>query len=115
MIAKKWLPVLIWMALIFLVSDQPRAAIPAFDRFDLVVKKGGHILAYAILAFLLRRNGLSLPTAVAIAAIYAVSDEYHQTFVPGRTGRALDVVIDGVGITLGVLAHHFRARRRAPQ
>jgi VanZ family protein len=103
------------MALIFFVSDQPKAVIPTFDSLDLLVKKGGHVLAYAILALLLRRTGLSPLVTVLVAVAYAASDEYHQTFVPGRTGRALDVVIDSVGIILGVLVHHARARQRAPQ
>lgn len=114
-LTRMWLPVVLWAGLIFLVSHQPKQAIPAFDAFDLLVKKGGHVLAYAILTILLRRAGLSPRLAASAALAYAVSDEYHQTFIPGRTGRALDVVIDAVGIMLGVLVRQYRSRRTLSQ
>ena len=41
--------------------------------------------------------------AVALAALYAVSDEIHQTFVEGRVGAPLDVGIDTLGALVGVL------------
>ena len=55
----------------------------------------------------------SVIPAVAIAGLYAVSDEVHQTFVEGRLGTPRDVAIDLVGILVGVLAwRRFAGERR---
>ena len=92
-------PVLFWMALIFIASSQsslPSAAEPLADK---VWKKFGHITAYAILMWLLLRTFASdkhLSARQSIAAfamllLYAVSDEFHQFFVPGRTSTWIDV------------------------
>ncbi len=40
--------------------------------------------------------------AGGVAFLYAITDEFHQTFVPGRNGNCIDVMIDGAGI-LGAL------------
>ena len=52
--------------------------------------------------------------ALALAALYASSDEIHQHFVEGRHGAPLDVAIDTVGALAGILAWSALARRRAP-
>ena len=46
----------------------------------------------------------SLIVALALGALYAVSDEAHQTFVEGRVGAVLDVAIDTLGVLTGTLA-----------
>lgn len=115
-----WLPPLIWMAVIFFVSAQPTVpSVPG--RWDLLVKKGMHVLAYATLTFLylraLRGSGLgdrlSRATGAVLALAYAVSDEYHQTFVPGRNGTLVDVGIDAVGVA-AVTIIDWWIRRRSP-
>jgi len=99
--AVRWLPLLLWMAAIYVISDQPDDAVPSFGVWDLLVKKGAHFLAYAILAWLAYRvvENTRHPflTALLITAVYAASDEYHQTFVPGRHGRGFDWIIDCLG------------------
>lgn len=74
---RRWLPLLLWMLLIFVVSGQPKSAIADFGVWDLVVKKGAHVLAYALLAVL---AGRALPRpgyAILWSLAYAVSDELH--------------------------------------
>jgi len=99
------------MGLIFFVSGQPTVpSVPG--RWDLLVKKTMHVLAYAILTWLYlraladrqRRDDGTWMRAVSagIALLYALSDEYHQTFVPGRHGSLVDVAIDGIGV-IGVI------------
>ncbi|MGZ8783093.1 MAG: VanZ family protein [Gaiellaceae bacterium] len=49
--------------------------------------------------------------AFALGVSYAVTDEFHQSFVAGRRGTPLDVLIDAVGVALGLLAWRFVQRR----
>jgi len=85
----------------------------------LFVRKAGHFLEYSILTFLLMNAMLSAKTAgrgkrdykkVAAAAFlvalaYAVSDEVHQSFVPGRSMRAGDVAIDAASSFSAILIY----------
>jgi hypothetical protein len=98
--AARWAPLIIWMALIFLVSHQPKESIPDYGQWDLVLKKGGHLLAYGILAILARRARLNSVGVFVLVVLYAATDELHQRFVPGRTGRVADVLIDFLGAAL---------------
>lgn len=103
---KWWGLVVGWMALIFFLSHQSSLSSGMEFYWDLILRKLAHITEYAILTFLLikafKEHNLSrkqiLFFAVIIAVLYAVSDEYHQTFIFGRQGAARDVVIDSVGI-----------------
>jgi VanZ family protein len=104
-----WLPVVAWAALIFGLSAIP-ALSTGLGTWDLVLRKCAHVTEYAVLGFLLARAlGRELPAFVAGVA-YAATDEFHQHFVRGRHPSPLDVAIDAVGVTLGVLAW-TRARR----
>ena len=110
---KRWLPALLWMAAIFVVSNQPATDLPDFGFFDLLVKKGGHFLAYAILALLVQRawqpGAASWGWALGLTAVYAISDELHQTFIPGRFGSLADVLIDTSGALTALLIAHYRS------
>ena len=110
----RWLPPLFWMAAIFFMSNQPKSAIVQLGMWDLLVKKGAHLTAYALLAWLLLRamRGWRRPYLYAFlfTLAYAVSDEFHQTFVPGRNGAAVDVVIDGLGGLLMLAVGRWRDR-----
>lgn len=93
---------LVLMGLIFFLSAQPELSTD-LGVVDLVLRKAAHIVAFGALALLwwwaLRPlGGAALPLAATIALAYAISDEYHQTFVDGRSGSPLDVAIDAVGI-----------------
>lgn len=84
-----------------------------------MVKKGGHLLSYAILTILwLRPLGRRLPSGKAavlaggVALLYAITDEFHQTFVPGRNGNGIDVLIDSVGILIALWWRRGVERRR---
>lgn len=98
------------MGLIFFVSAQPSLpAAPAW--WDLILKKTMHAAAYGILTWLFLRalrgtwrgDAWIRIVSVVLALTYALSDEYHQTFVPGRQGTWMDVAIDGVGILIVTL------------
>jgi len=106
-----WLPVAAWAALIFALSSIPSLG-TGLGTWDLVLRKLAHVGEYAILgALLLRALGRQrLAAAFALGVAYAVTDEYHQTFVEGRSGTATDVAIDAAGVALGILA--WRRLRR---
>ena len=85
------------MGVIFYFSHQPAGEIPQFGAIDLLVKKGAHFVAYFILAWLAHFALGRWDRALLLTAVYAISDEYHQTFIPGRDGNVVDVVIDCLG------------------
>jgi VanZ family protein len=104
-----WLPVVAWAALIFVLSAQPDLS-TGLGSWDLVLRKLAHLAEYAVLgALLLRAVGMRVPALLAGVA-YAVSDEIHQTFVPGRQGSVLDVLIDSAGVVIGILVLERVAR-----
>ena len=94
------------MAAIFYLSAQPGGDPLAW--WEIVLRKLGHVAGYAALALLwawalapaVRR---AWRPALAIAVLYAVTDEYHQTFVEGRRSAAVDVALDAVGATAAAL------------
>jgi VanZ family protein len=107
-----WAPVVAWAAVIFALSSVSDLG-TGLGTWDLVLRKLAHAAEFGLLGALLAR-ALGRPwTAFALGAAYAVSDEVHQHFVPGRVGAPLDVAIDAVGVALGVLAWRRRARFRA--
>lgn len=120
-----WLPPLAWMGLVFVLSaqpDLPHAPQPWLDR---LVKKASHALAYSALAWLYLRalrhrfrpqysgpqTALRL-VSFGLAVAYAISDEYHQTFVAGRNGRLSDVAVDAAGACGAMLLDWWLERRR---
>jgi len=104
---RKWLPSLLVMGLIFWFSSQPSSDLPNFDWADKVIKKGGHMLGYAMLAWsylnVLDMKPHKRWLAWLFAILYAITDEYHQSFVTGRFPSAWDVFIfDNLGALIGL-------------
>jgi VanZ family protein len=137
---KHWWPVIVWMSLIFFFSTDlfsgtnttsflqpilssllPDVTADQIETIHLIIRKLGHWGEYFILAILnIRALHAELPaqssirraaSAIAIAAIYAASDEWHQSFVPSRSASVVDVLIDCFGATCG--AFWFAWHRRA--
>ncbi len=118
------LPILVWMAFIFTLSSVPGTNVPnLFPCFHHFV----HFVEYSVLAFLcMRAVQRSFPewiythiTAVTmgISIAFAASDEWHQTFIPGRTGQVQTVFVDslyaGIGAAFFWLILIVRKRRSA--
>ncbi|MFH1611782.1 MAG: VanZ family protein [bacterium] len=105
---KNWFLVVVWVGIIFFLSHQPSLQSGFPHYYDFVLRKLAHITEYFILTFLLIRAlaeyNLSkkkiLIIALVLAFLYATSDEYHQTFIVGRQGAIMDVMIDSIGILL---------------
>jgi VanZ family protein len=107
-----WLPVVAWAGLIFALSSVPDLG-TGLGGWDLVLRKAAHLAEYAILGALLARAVISPWVAATLGILYAVTDELHQHFVPGRQASALDVAIDAAGVAVGVVAAGVVAVRLA--
>ena len=132
----------LWMALIFAMSAAPgdlsgmqsgrlarflAACLSPFFEMDaqavgvleILVRKGAHMTEYAVLFLLLRaalgESGVRGEgvKALLLTALYAVTDEFHQTFVPGRGPAALDVAIDTCGALIAWSAARLAGRLKA--
>ena len=110
---KFWMPVLVYLVLIFVLSSSPRLVfaeteIPFFDKFL-------HTIEYAVLGFLLIRglknsrlwlsDGSFILLTVVLATLYGISDEFHQHFVPNRIASLGDVFFDCLGSVIGSIVY----------
>jgi VanZ family protein len=138
---RRWLPALVWAAVIWsfstgwfsgertaaLILPVLAALLPGVTTADLLafhqgIRKLAHFTEFLILSVLLYRalrggqrwNARAAGFAFTLAGVYAVSDEFHQWFVPGRTAAATDCLIDvsGAAAGQGLLAARARAPRR---
>jgi VanZ family protein len=116
----RWGPAILMMVVIFLFSTRPSSELPDFGLWDYFVKKGGHMLGYALLA-LTYWHGLhwepgKMWFAWGLAICYAITDELHQSFVPGRHPSLFDIFFfDNLGAILGLIlwkSVHIVLRRR---
>ena len=131
---KYWLPVAIWMMVIFSASSDrqsgerssrylgplvrwlvPGISEPALDKSVAVLRKVAHVLEYAVLSVLLWRARRGNPDplqpqwnkaharfALFVSALYALTDEIHQAFVPNRGPNFWDICLDTAGATFGL-------------
>ena len=129
---KHWWSVVAWMSVIFLFSTElfsgtntssflqpilssllPDVSADQIATIHLIIRKLGHWGEYFILAILnIRALHADLPaqsrrrriaSAIAIAALYAAGDEWHQSFVPSRSASIIDVLIDCFGAMCGAV------------
>jgi VanZ family protein len=104
-----WVPPVALMALIFFLSAQPDLS-SGLGAWDVLLRKIAHASVYAVLFLLwwrvLRDAGPEprpLAAAWLIAVAYSATDEWHQSFVAGRHGSPLDVLIDAGGASAAAL------------
>lgn len=103
-----WLSVILWAYLIFYLSSLPIPVVSGVGWQEFVIKKSTHMFVYGVLAILLFRalgfNKIQKPgvLAVFLASLYGVTDEYHQSFTPGREPSIRDVAFDTIGAYLAV-------------
>ena len=141
---KYWLPVVLWMGLIFygstgVLSTQrtsriigpllrwlnPGISDEAISVVQTVVRKGGHLSEYSILAVLLWRarrkpvkndprpwSWREAARVVVYSGLYAATDEFHQWFVPSRGASVWDALLDMLGATAGLFLLWALGRRR---
>lgn len=102
----RWAPSLLLMAIIFMLSSQSDIPGPPDPLLDRIFKKSAHAIGYGMLAisyaWTLAGRGRVVWLAPCLTILYAISDEWHQTFVPNRSGSPLDVLIDTVGASVAL-------------
>ena len=109
-VVKYWLPVILWAVVIFSFSAKPTTRTSEIYWQDFIVKKSAHVFEYGILTILLfralKKGGIEKKEAVVysviLAVLYALSDEFHQSFTPGREPTLRDVFFDTAGSFLAV-------------
>jgi VanZ family protein len=105
----RWGPALAWAAVIFTFSSFSKLPSPP----GLLTDKHAHLGVYGVLAVLLvwgltdrapaRTTWKTVLVAVALATAYGVSDEFHQSFVPGRDVSGLDLAADVAGAAIAAI------------
>lgn len=108
---KLWFPVVLWCGLIFFLSHQPDLKSDLPETWDFFLRKLAHMAEFGLLAVLffkgLRGHNFKVSRGLIFTLIfsllYAASDEYHQTFIGGRSGSPIDMGIDSIGIIIAVL------------
>lgn len=129
-----WGPVLALMSLLFISSAQPKitppgtppdlvylsGAMPVFPGvLDTLIKKSAHFIVYGLLGLLAMRACIhwgieprqAMYFAITLTAAYALSDELHQAFIPGRHPSGIDIGLDFAGaatFALSYRAYHHR-------
>ncbi len=107
-----FLPPILWMGLIYFLSSFHKIQMTEVGWANFVTRKSAHFGEYAILCLLYFRafrKSTKLSRAKAgifsfiLTLAYAYTDEYHQTFVPGRTGRSFDIGVDSLGAFAGLI------------
>lgn len=108
---RHWIALLLWMALIWFLSSIPdlRSGFPTL--WDLILRKLGHMIEFGVLARLAYRVRPNRAWAGTFSLFYAIADELHQHFVPGRNGAALDVLVDAAGIAISLFVITLPPRR----
>lgn len=131
----RWAGVLAWMSVIFLFSSgdastsstQSGFIVDALkgtsielpgDVLTFLTRKAAHIFLYFVLGLLVcgtiheygRRSTKMVILSVVICFLYAITDELHQWFVPGRSAEVRDVVIDTLSSGAGVMVYHYISR-----
>jgi len=136
---RRWAPVVLWAGVIFMFSTHwftsentaevaepflkwlfPMLSLDSILLIHHVLRKCGHLTEYFIFGLLVLRAirggrpGVRISWALAtigIVAAYASSDEFHQSFVPGRTASIYDVMLDTTGGAISMITAAVRAKR----
>lgn len=87
----------------------------SLDTWHFLIRKSAHFIAYFLLGVFIvnalyvsgSRNYRAMIIAIITSFVYAISDEVHQLFIPGRSGEITDVLIDTIGATSGIILYRL--------
>lgn len=105
-----WLPVISWGLVIFLFSSKPTGRASEIHWQDFIFKKTAHVLIFGLFAILLYRairqekveNKNAGLLSIFLTFAYGVTDEFHQSFTPGREPTFRDIIFDTIGAILAI-------------
>ncbi len=127
----KWICLIIWMSIIFILSNQPNSYKVTYDIIDntlikfnisgitsilnIIIRKSGHITEFLILTILFislikeytNNNIKIILSSLIFSFLYACSDEFHQSFIYMRSGVFSDVIIDLIGVIIALLFYYI--------
>jgi VanZ family protein len=137
---RRYGPVIFWAALIFIGSSSllsasntsiavriahwlfPQAGQATLRTIHFLVRKCGHFMEYAVLGLLAARAFRTSSRellrsrwfwmSLLLVVLYALSDEFHQSFIPSRRASIYDSMIDSAGGLTGLLIYRARRSRR---
>jgi len=104
----------IWGIFIFYLSSVPDLASNLPREYDFILRKIAHISVFLVLTYFVaaslgqKKRGYLLFVVLSVVA-YALTDEVHQSYIPGRVGSAVDILIDTLGIFFGILLYQYRS------
>lgn len=115
-IVPRWFPAFLIMSAIFAFSSQPGDNLPDFLDWDIVIKKMGHMIGYGLLALsylhFFKYDEKRYWLAWLLTLAFSATDEFHQSFVPGRHASVFDVLIfDNFGSLLALLLYFIYWRK----
>lgn len=132
---KTWYPSILMMVIIYIFSNfgstesnaqsglivnALKLLFPSLENAEFLVffvRKSAHFIEYFLLGLFTARalnlTGKKLWFSVLISCLYACFDEYHQTFISGRSGQLSDVILDTIGASFGTLSYFLFASRRS--
>ena len=113
-----WLPVLLWMGVIFIGSSIGSFPQVGGDTSDAIVHRTAHLIEFAILGWLVLRalsegrlpDRRTFIIALIVVTVYGASDEFHQRFTPGRSSELSAVLFDAAGGLIGLWAWQWKSR-----
>ena len=114
----RWFPPLLWAAVIFTFSSLETIKVTELFLWDFLLKKSAHIAEYAVLfALTFRATRRNWFLTYALCIIYAASDEFHQSFVVGRTASVFDLAFDlsGMNIASYIIWKFYPSHRKKPK
>lgn len=109
----RWWPPVVWAVGVVTATSIPNVSLPGPSGTD----KAGHFFMYGMLGFLMLRAATptrslrALLITLASVAAFALLDEWHQAFIPGRSADAADWVADTMGAGVGCLLAYGVSRR----
>ena len=115
-IVPRWLPALLLMFTIFAFSSRTSSELPNFYDWDYFIKKSAHAIGYGLLALsylhIFKWDKKYYRLAWLLAVLYSATDEFHQSFVPGRHAAVTDVLVfDNLGAIIALTLHYLHRRK----
>lgn len=103
----------LWGALIFYLSSIPNLSSGLPSMYDFVLRKMAHVTVFMVFTYLVassiaKNNRPYLFFVVIVGVLYAFVDEFHQTRVINRYGSPVDIIIDSIGVYLGIRIYQYK-------